>query len=87
MPESFEDIKARMDEIAQAVKDPDVALDDALGLYEEAVKLASRLSEAVSVDPKSLEALEDQSAGGEGAQAGASQAEPASGDPAPGDPA
>lgn len=37
--ESFEDVKARLDEIVEAVSSDDISLDDALKLYEEAVEL------------------------------------------------
>ena len=36
---SFEDVRARLDEIVEAVNAEGVSLDDALALYEEAVKL------------------------------------------------
>ena len=36
---SFEAVKGRLDEIVEAVSDENIALDDALALYEEAVKL------------------------------------------------
>ena len=38
---SFEEIRVRLEEIARDVRSEDVALDDALALYEEAVKYAS----------------------------------------------
>jgi exodeoxyribonuclease VII small subunit len=37
--ENFEDVKARLDEIVEAVSSDDISLDDALKLYEEAVEL------------------------------------------------
>lgn len=36
---SFEEVKARLDEIVEAVSDEELPLDDALKLYEEAVQL------------------------------------------------
>lgn len=36
---SFDGSKARLEEIAQLVEDPDISLDEALALYEEAVKI------------------------------------------------
>lgn len=36
---SFEAVRARLDEIVDAVNAEDVSLDEALALYEEAVKL------------------------------------------------
>lgn len=47
-PQTFEDIKARLDEIVAAVSDEGLPLDEALGLYEEAVGIgltASRIME------------------------------------------
>lgn len=40
--ESFEEVKRRLDEIVDAVADDDLPLDDALKLYEEAVRWAAR---------------------------------------------
>ena len=37
--QSFEQVKSRLDEIVEAVSDENIALDDALKLYEEAVEL------------------------------------------------
>lgn len=42
--ESFEEVKSRLDEIVEAVSDDNIALDDALKLYEEAVQLGLRAS-------------------------------------------
>ncbi len=45
---SFEEIKARLDEIVEAVSDEELPLDEALSLYEEAVGIglsASRIME------------------------------------------
>ncbi len=47
-PQTFEDIKARLDEIVAAVSDEELPLDEALSLYEEAVGIgltASRIME------------------------------------------
>ncbi len=43
--DSFEDVKARLDEIVEAVSDDSLPLDDALALYEEAVSLGLRASD------------------------------------------
>lgn len=40
----FGEVKARLDEIVEAVSSEDISLDDALELYEEAVKLGMRAS-------------------------------------------
>ena len=37
--ETYDDVRARLDEIVDAVNAEGVGLDDALALYEEAVKL------------------------------------------------
>lgn len=42
--QSFEEVKGRLDEIVEAVSDENIALDDALALYEEAVKLGLQAS-------------------------------------------
>ncbi len=47
-PQSFEDIKLRLDQIVAAVSDEELPLEEALSLYEEAVGIglaASRLVE------------------------------------------
>ncbi len=47
-PQSFEDMKLRLDQIVAAVSDEDLPLEDALSLYEEAVGIglaASRIME------------------------------------------
>lgn len=47
-PQTFEEIKARLDEIVAAVSDEELPLDEALSLYEEAVGIgltASRIVE------------------------------------------
>lgn len=36
---TFEESKARLEEIAELVENPEISLDDALLLYEEAVKI------------------------------------------------
>lgn len=36
---TFDESKARLEEIADLVEDPEISLDDALKLYEEAVKI------------------------------------------------
>ncbi len=47
-PQTFEDIKLRLDQIVAAVSDEELPLEEALGLYEEAVGIglaASRIIE------------------------------------------
>lgn len=44
-PKDMASVKARLDEIVDAVGDEAISLDDALSFYEEAVKLGMRASE------------------------------------------
>ena len=48
-PNEFESVKARLEEIARAVEDENVSLDEALDLYEEAVKLGLQASDLLEV--------------------------------------
>ncbi|MEY8562389.1 exodeoxyribonuclease VII small subunit [Eggerthellaceae bacterium 3-80] len=43
--DNFESLKARLDEIMEAVADSELSLDDALTLYEEAVSLGLRATD------------------------------------------
>lgn len=45
----FESVKTRLEEIAQAVADESLSLDDALDLYEEAVALGLKASDLLEV--------------------------------------
>ena len=45
----FEQVKVRLEEIANAVSDETMPLDDALDLYEEAVSLGMRASDLLEV--------------------------------------
>ena len=56
--ENFTDIKERLDEIVQAVSDDGMSLDDALALYEEAVKLGMRVSSLMEQEDSAKEAPE-----------------------------
>ena len=61
-PQTFEDIKARLDEIVAAVSDEELPLDEALGLYEEAEGIgltASRIMEE-GIAAKEAESAEAQ---------------------------
>lgn len=51
--QDFASVKARLDEIVEAVSDSELPLDDALELYEEAVTLGLRVSDLLEegVDP------------------------------------
>ena len=50
MSEAYEQVNARLEEIIGEVNREDIDLEEALKLYEEAVKLGSRLSELVAAD-------------------------------------
>lgn len=66
VPDDFESIKARLEEIANAVGDDSISLDDALDLYEEAVSLGMRVSDTIEdniyVDDRALDALDENTA-------------------------
>lgn len=49
---SYEELKVRLDQIVEAVSANDLPLDDALDLYEEAVKLGMRASELIEQDAR-----------------------------------
>lgn len=55
----FASVRRRLEEIAHAVDDPELSLDAALDLYEEAVSLGLRASDLLEVD---LTADEEQEA-------------------------
>jgi exodeoxyribonuclease VII small subunit len=42
---TFDGVSARLREIADAVSDEDISLDDALSLYEEAIKLGTQAAD------------------------------------------
>ena len=48
-PSEFATVKARLEEIARAVDDENLPLDEALDLYEEAVKLGLKASSLLEV--------------------------------------
>lgn len=67
-PQTFEDIKARLDEIVAAVSDEELPLDEALSLYEEAVGIgltASRIVEK-GIAAKEAESAEAQASSDSG---------------------
>lgn len=67
-PQTFEDIKARLDEIVAAVSDEELPLDEALSLYEEAVGIgltASRIVEE-EIAAKEAESAEAQASSDSG---------------------
>ena len=66
-PRDFGGVKERLEEIAQAVSDESLPLDEALDLYEEAVALGLKasdlLEEGIRVDQAELEGDEADAAG------------------------
>lgn len=84
--ETYEAIKARLDEIVDAVHDDELSLDDALVLYEEAVKLGTRTTALIEEDIRINEVAAEEPEEGEvdGAEAEAGEAEaPEAAEPAP----
>lgn len=78
--ETYDAVRARLDEIVDAVNAEGVTLDEALALYEEAVKLGLR---ACDLSEEDAQALADDAAEGGGDAAGedgAGEAEGAGGD-------
>lgn len=69
----FSDVKERLEEIARLVADDNMPLDDALDLYEEAVKLGLKASDlletgiVVEEEPVEGEPVPDEAASGEAA--------------------
>lgn len=47
---NFEEVKTRLDEIVDAVADENISLDNALDLYEEAIKLGMQVSSLLEED-------------------------------------
>jgi len=48
--ESYAEVKSRLDQIVEAVQDENISLDEALSLYEEAIKIGSRVSDLIEQD-------------------------------------
>lgn len=46
-PETFGEVRARLDEIVSEVRSKDVSLEKSLDLYEEAIKLGNRCAELI----------------------------------------
>ena len=63
--ESFDQVKARLDEIVDAVGSSEMPLDEALSLYEEAVGLGLRASELLEENIEARDA-EDEAEDGVG---------------------
>lgn len=70
--EAFAEVRTRLQQIAEAVDDPQISLDDALDLYEEAVTLGLRASDLLEVgitEEETQEALAGEEPMGEDAEA------------------
>lgn len=61
--DSYREVKERLDQIVDAVSADDLPLDDALALYEEAVKLGLRASDLIEQDTEAHD-LEEEAAPG-----------------------
>lgn len=61
--ENFAQVRARLDEIVDEVNAEGVSLDDALALYEEAVKLGLRACDMSEEDAEELLVEEDSDEG------------------------
>lgn len=86
--ETFEDVKARLDEIVDAVGDDTLPLDDALALYEEAVGLGLRASDLLEENIEARNAIDEERGKADAATACESEAaseavEPATGQEEP----
>lgn len=84
---SLEEVNARLKEILAQVEDPDLPMEEILSLYEEAVKLGSKVGSMVEANISEADALAAfEAAQGapapEGEQAAASDAAPVSAEPA-----
>lgn len=73
---SFEDVRARLDEIVDAVNAEGVSLDDALALYEEAVKLGLSACDLSEQDIESAQAAEAAASAGASENPGGSDEQP-----------
>ena len=69
-------VRERLDQIAKAVDDEGISLDDALALYEEAVKLGMRASELIEAQITGIDSDGEDGAG----SAPAAPAQPDSGE-------
>ena len=46
-PETFGEVRARLDEIVTEVRSKDISLEKSLDLYEEAIRLGNRCAELI----------------------------------------
>lgn len=82
---SFDEVRARLDEIVEEVGAEGITLDEALSLYEEAVKLGLAACDLSEQDALSAASMLDEQAAAAGEEA--SDAQAASDDAAPSAPA
>lgn len=82
---SFDEVRARLDEIVEEVGAEGITLDEALSLYEEAVKLGLTACDLSEQDALSAAGMLDEQAAAAGEEA--SDAQAASDDAAPSAPA
>lgn len=80
---TFEDMQARLEEIADEVSAEDISLDDALALYEEAVKLGLAACDLSETDVEAYLAASSADAADDGAEEAPEAAEPAADAEAP----
>ncbi len=73
---TFEDMQARLEEIADEVSAEDISLDDALALYEEAVKLGLAACDLSETDVEAYLAASSADAADDGAEEAPEAAEP-----------
>lgn len=73
---SFEDVQARLNQIVDEVSAEDISLDDALKLYEEAVKLGLSACDLSEQDIDAFLSVEEAPEGAEAADAEADPAAP-----------
>ena len=78
-PRDFEGAKARLEEIANAVGDESLSLDEALDMFEEAVALGLKVSDYIEEGI----AVDDEAVAGEDAGIAADSGRPLRGDPSP----
>ena len=58
-PETFGEVRARLDEIVSQVRSKDVSLEKSLDLYEEAIRLGNRAAELID-KPEVIEAGQEE---------------------------
>ena len=59
-PETFGEVRARLDEIVSQVRSKDVSLEKSLDLYEEAIRLGNRAAELIDEANEVIEAGQEE---------------------------